>query len=151
VTEAASPGLAPPEPVTLFYEVFDFRRFAAGDFDELFGRYAAPDMELRLPREYPDLEDRKGVQAVSALFRQFEETWDEWRQEPEAWAQQGDTVLVFTSLVARGKGSGAEIATPAAHVWELSGDEVSSVAVHLDRDAALASAGFTPADLRPWS
>jgi len=130
--------------------MFEFRRVAAGELDDLYAAHAEPDMELHLPVAYPDVEDLVGLAGLKELFRMFQEIWEEWRQEPEAWARQGDTVVVLTTLVARGKGSGAEIATPAAHVWTLADERVKRVEVQPDRDAALHEAGLNPGDLRPW-
>jgi ketosteroid isomerase-like protein len=136
--------------VRLFYEVFDFRRASAGDFDELFRRHAAPGFELRLPAAYPDLENQRGLDALNALFRMFKEIWDEWRHEPEAWTSEGENVVVLVTLVSRGKESGVEVRTPAVHLWRLREGLVESVEVGTDRDAALASAGLSKDGLKPW-
>jgi ketosteroid isomerase-like protein len=122
----------------------------AGDFDELYERFVAPDMELRLPVGYPDLERSTGYEGMRAMFRMFEQVWDEWRYETESYATAGDTTVVLTILVARGRGSGVEIKTPVAHVWQLRDGLVASVEVQPDRPAALARTGLDEGDLKPF-
>jgi ketosteroid isomerase-like protein len=132
------------------YPTWEFRRQAAGEFDDVFRALAHPDFEIRLPAAYPDLDEVRGLEGVNALFRGFGQVWDEWRFEPELLFDGGDRAVVYLTLVARGKGSGAETATRGAHLWRLRGERFSRVEVYLDREEALAEAGLTGAQAEPF-
>jgi hypothetical protein len=61
-----------------------------------------------------------GHDGVRKFFRDLEDVWtDGIRLEPEAYFDLGEQTLVFYVLHARGGLSGAEVATPSAHVVRL--------------------------------
>ena len=55
--------------------------------------------------------------------------------------------MVLVVLRGKGKGSGAEVATPAAHVWTMRRGKAIRVAAYMDRAKALEAAGLSKAAL----
>ena len=51
--------------------------------------------------------------------------------------------MVLVVLRGKGKGSGAEVATPAAHVWTMRRGKAIRVAAYMDRAKALEAAGLS--------
>jgi ketosteroid isomerase-like protein len=57
----------------------------------------------------------------------------------EEFIQNGDRILVLINWVGRGKGSGAQIESPGAHLWTFRDGLVVDYGVYRDRDEARAA------------
>ena len=70
------------------------------------------------------------------------EAWEEVRWEPEQYLDAGDQVVVLIQMRARGRGSGAEVETPMAHLCTMRDGKLVRHETFFDRDDALAAAGL---------
>jgi ketosteroid isomerase-like protein len=61
--------------------------------------------------------------------------------EAEEFIESGDRVLVLITWIGRGKGSGAQIESPGAHLWTFSEGLVVHYGVYRNRDEARAALG----------
>ena len=91
--------------------------WARGDFSRR--ELCDPNIEGVWAAELPDPHVDKGIEAFFASSREWLATWEEFRLEAEAFLPVEDKVVVLVVLRGKGKGSGAEVATPAAHVWTM--------------------------------
>ena len=101
-----------------------------------------PNIEGVWTAELPDAHVDQGVEAFFASCRQWLSTWEGFRLEAEAFLPAEDKVVVLVVLRGQGKGSGAEVATPAAHVWTMKLGKAIRVAAYMDRAKALEAAGL---------
>jgi ketosteroid isomerase-like protein len=67
------------------------------------------------------------------------ESWEDFRQEIEDKIVRGPCVLLFIHLEAEGKGSGIEVNSRYAHLWQLSDGRGARVDAYYDREQALAA------------
>ena len=118
-----------------------YDEWARGDFSrrELFD----PNIEGVWAAELPDAHVDQGVEAFFASCREWLSTWEGFRLEAEAFLPAEDKVVVLVVLRGKGKGSGAEVATPAAHVWTMRRGKATRVAAYMDRAKALEAAGLS--------
>jgi ketosteroid isomerase-like protein len=71
------------------------------------------------------------------------EVWDSWEVEPLEFLENGDRLFVEHRVRARGKGSGIEMVQTYWSVWTFRDGKGAKLALHLDRDVALAGAGLS--------
>jgi ketosteroid isomerase-like protein len=118
-----------------------YDEWANGDFSrrDLFD----PTIEGVWAAELPDPHVDHGVEALIASSREWLTAWDAFRLEAEAFLPGEDKVVVLVVLYGQGKGSGAEVATPAAHVWTMRRDKAVRVEAYMDRAEALEAAGLS--------
>ena len=118
-----------------------YGEWAQGDFSrrELFD----PNIEGVWAAELPDAHVDQGVEAFFASCREWLSTWEGFRLEAEAFLPAEDKVVVLVVLRGRGRGSGAEVATPAAHVWTMRLGRAVRVEAYMDRARALEAAGLS--------
>jgi ketosteroid isomerase-like protein len=91
-----------------------------------------------------------GHDGVREFFRDIEDAWgDENSLEPEAYFDLGDDTLAFYRLHARGRYSGAEIATPIAHVYRWREGLIVNFKSYLHRGDALSELGVSEHELKP--
>jgi ketosteroid isomerase-like protein len=114
--------------------------WAQGDFSrrEIFD----PNIEGVWAAELPDAHVDHGVEALFASSREWLSTWEGFRLEAEAFLTAEDKIVVLVVLHGKGKGSGAEVATSAAHVWTMRRDKAIRVEAYMDRAKALEAAGL---------
>jgi ketosteroid isomerase-like protein len=126
------------ESVEALHRAYD--DWAQGDFSrrEIFD----PNIEGVWAAELPDPHVDQGVEALVASSREWLSAWEGFRLEAEAFLPAEDRVVVLVVLHGRGKGSGAEVATPAAHVWTMRRDKAIRVEAYMDRAKALEAAGL---------
>lgn len=78
-------------------------------------------------------------------LRQF---WDEWHSVWDLRVQLseirdfGETVVAFGTQIARGKASGADVASPVAYVFEFEHARIRRVSTHHDHAEALKAVGL---------
>ncbi len=85
----------------------------------------------------------RGLQQIRQAFEQEDsEAWDESRLEPERFIDGGDRVVVLQHEFRRGRGSGVELETDTAVVFEVRDGRVISIQGYMDRASALEAAGL---------
>jgi ketosteroid isomerase-like protein len=105
-------------------------------------QFAHPDIEAVPPPELPAAPAR-GMEAVKQLARQWVETFDDFKIEPERFIDAGgDQVVVFVRDSGRIKGSGAEIHNRFVHVWTLAAGKIIKWQTFMDESRALEAAGL---------
>jgi uncharacterized protein len=105
-------------------------------------RFAHADIEFVPPPELPTGPAR-GVEAVEQFARQWVETFDDFRIEPERFIDAGNQVVVFVRDSGRVKGSDAEIHNRFIHVWTLAAGKVMKWQTFTDESRALEAAGLS--------
>jgi ketosteroid isomerase-like protein len=104
---------------------------------EAFLERLAPEFQVRDRESSPDRETRHGKEGIKQLFASYMEAFDALRLEPNEFIDAGDQIVVCLHQRVRGKGSGAEVAGPLAHVWTVRGAEVLRLRIFKDKDSAL--------------
>lgn len=89
--------------------------------------------------DLPEAGTYQGAATIRSFLEQFLESWEEFHQEIEDKIVRGHCALLFIHLRARGKGSGIEVDSRYAHLWQLSGSRGARVDAYYDRDQALAA------------
>ena len=89
--------------------------------------------------DLPEAGSYQGVATICSFLENFLESWDEFHQEIEETIVRGHCALLFIHLRARGKGSGIEVDSRYAHLWQLSEGRGARVDAYYDRDQALAA------------
>ena len=85
----------------------------------------------------------RGPEQIRKVFeREDAEAWEERRLEAEAFIDAGDHVVVLLHEFRRGKGSGVEMETDTAVVYEVRHGHVVRIQGYMDRAAALEAAGL---------
>jgi ketosteroid isomerase-like protein len=89
--------------------------------------------------ELPEAGTYEGVGRIRSFLEQFMESWEDFHQEIEEREVRGRCVLLFIHLEARGQGSGIEVDSRYAHLWQVSEGKGARVDAYYDRDQALAA------------
>ncbi|MGH2978691.1 MAG: nuclear transport factor 2 family protein [Solirubrobacterales bacterium] len=89
--------------------------------------------------ELPEAGSYQGVATIRSFLEHYLESWEELHQEIEDRDVRGHCVLLFIHLEARGKGSGIEVNSRYAHLWQLSEGRGTRVDAYYDREQALAA------------
>jgi ketosteroid isomerase-like protein len=101
-----------------------------------------PEVEVWESPEFPGELAGKGydnlVRANETLFDAFDELSAEW----ERFFDLGDRILVFVRILGFGKGSGARVEAPQAHLFRLQDGRVTEWSLFGDRSKALEAAGL---------
>ena len=84
----------------------------------------------------------RGPEQIRDFFEQDSEAWDERRLDAERFIDAGDCVVVPLHEFRRGKGSGVEMETDTAMVYEVRDGRVVSIQGYMDRGEALQAAGL---------
>jgi ketosteroid isomerase-like protein len=84
----------------------------------------------------------RGSEQVRKFFEEDSDAWDERRLDAEEFIDAGDCVVVLLHEFRRGKGSGVEIETDTAMVFELGGRHVVRIQGYMNRADALEAAGL---------
>jgi len=98
---------------------------------------------LRLPPDYPEGElVFRGRDGFSQVIGLLQDSWRQWRFEPERFLDAGDQVVVFARIVGRGAASGVPFELETTHVWTIRAGRVASLHAYRDRSEALEAAGL---------
>ena len=84
----------------------------------------------------------RGPEQIGDFFAQDSDAWDERRLDAEQVIDAGDCVAVLLHEFRRGKGSGVEMETDTAMVYEVRDGRVVRIQGYMDRDEALEAAGL---------
>jgi uncharacterized protein len=117
--------------------------FSRGDLDAAAAEAVyAPDVEFHEDPKLLEPGVYRGREEIEAYFRQFLDSFEEYRFEIEELLDAGDRVVVFNRQWARGKGSGAEVEMRNAWVFTLRDGRIVRVQPYWDRSAAMEAAGL---------
>jgi uncharacterized protein len=89
--------------------------------------------------DLPEAGTYEGVVPIRSFLEHFLESWEDFHQEIEDKVVRGPCVLLFIHLEAQGKGSGIEVNSRYAHLWQLSEGKGARVDAYYDREQALAA------------
>jgi uncharacterized protein len=86
----------------------------------------------------------RGPEQIGRVFEQEDaEAWEERRLEAEEFIDAGECVVVLLHEFRRGKGSGVEMETDTAVLYELRDGRVVRIQGYMDRAKALEAAGLS--------
>lgn len=97
----------------------------------------SPDFELHDRPDLPDAKVYRGRQATKEFWRKTQELFAELRWEPLEFIDLGDTVVVETRIVARGRGSDVRIEAEETDVFWFRDGALVRLAGFPTRDEAL--------------
>lgn len=107
-----------------------------------------PEMTWSWSTEFPDIHGSyTDPDEARDRIREWLGGWESWRCEAEEFVVSGDTVVVLVRYLGRGKGSGAEVSQPGAHVWTMRDGRATALTIRIDRDLALRDAGIDGGDV----
>jgi ketosteroid isomerase-like protein len=84
-----------------------------------------------------------GREGVRATVAQWVEAWDEWREEIEEIRDLGSRLLVSSTQHGRSKGTGIEVETRYAVLYEVHGGKIVRMALHSTPAEALEAVGLS--------
>jgi ketosteroid isomerase-like protein len=84
----------------------------------------------------------RGRQELAAIIAAWLGAWEEWREEIEEIRDHGDEVYVVATQAGRGKGSGVEIKTRYAVVYEIRGALINRMTLYVDPAEGLEAVGL---------
>jgi ketosteroid isomerase-like protein len=87
--------------------------------------------------DLPEAGSYQGVAKIRSFLEHFLESWETFHQEIEEEIVRGHCALLFIHLDARGQGSGIEVNSRYAHLWQLRDGKGSRVDAYYDREQAL--------------
>lgn len=87
--------------------------------------------------DLPEAGSYQGVGTIRSFLEHFLESWETFHQEIEEEIVRGHCALLFIHLDARGQGSGIEVKSRYAHLWQLRDGKGSRVDAYYDREQAL--------------
>jgi ketosteroid isomerase-like protein len=117
-----------------------YEAFYRGDFDGALA-YFDPEVEVDASMRV-DEGIGHGRDAVYAMVARWVGAWDEWREEIEEIRDLGSQVLVISKQRGRAKGSGIEVATHYAVLYEIRGDKITRMTLYSEVAEALEAAGL---------
>jgi ketosteroid isomerase-like protein len=85
----------------------------------------------------------QGREGIETYFEEIANTWEELRVLGGEFRDLGDRVVVLGRTEGRGRGSGVQVDSPLAMVFDLLGGKMSRVLTYLDHGEALRAAGLT--------
>jgi len=100
-----------------------------------------PDVVVDASRRV-DVEVGHGRDELTAIIAGWIEAWDDWREEIEEIRDLGSHVYVVATQRGRGKGSGIEIETRYALLYEVEGNKISRMTLYDDPADALEAVGL---------
>jgi ketosteroid isomerase-like protein len=104
--------------------------------------YFDPNVLVDTSSARPDGVIGKGHEHLIATIGGWVDAWDEWREEIEEMRDLGDRVYVVATQRGRGKGSGIEVETRYALLYEVEGDQITGMTFYIDPAEALEAAGL---------
>jgi ketosteroid isomerase-like protein len=112
-----------------------YAAFHGGDIEAALAHFDA-DVILDATRRLDGGLER-GPEKLAKTIGRWTSAFDDWREEIEEVRDLGDRVCVVLTQHGRGKGSGIEIATRYAAVYEVSAGKITSVTLYVDPAEAL--------------
>jgi ketosteroid isomerase-like protein len=116
--------------------------WARGDWSSV--DWADPEIEFLGADMLPPVR-AKGLGELAETWREFLETWEGWRVEPEEYRELDDErILVLIRLSGRGKTSGLEVEqmrAEGANLFHIRNGRVTRLVLYWSRERALADLG----------
>ena len=112
---------------------------------EVLAELAEPGFEVVMvgPAYASAVIEASGLEGFRAAWLEWTSAFESYRIDVERMIDAGDRVVSLVSMVGRTKTGGVEVQAPGAAVWTVVDGRVQRVEFHLDRDAAMTSAGLT--------
>jgi len=110
------------------------------------GDYAAAATELgpKVEIDDTDIPESTGTDSFYAWLARWDEAWESWRIEDlEVRAVGGDRTISLFKMIARGKGSGIELARDDAVVTEYRDGKIVRLAYYNDQSQAFEAVGLS--------
>jgi ketosteroid isomerase-like protein len=117
-----------------------YEAFQRGDFDGALA-YFDPEVEVDASVRV-DEGIGHGRDAVATMVARWVGAWDDWREEIEEMRDVGRHVVVVSTQGGRAKGSGIEVETRYAVLYEIRGDTITRMVLHTGPAEALEAAGL---------
>jgi ketosteroid isomerase-like protein len=109
--------------------------------DRLFRDYLDEQFELHLPPDYPEGEPVfRGRTGMTQFISMLQDTWVDWRFEPQQFLDAGERVVVSGRILAEGGSSGVPIELETLHVWTVRTGRATGMQVFRDRSEAFEAA-----------
>jgi ketosteroid isomerase-like protein len=126
------------ENVELIQRMYDaFRRGDAGGALAYFDPDVEVDATIRV-----DEGVGRGRDAVQAMVARWVGAWDEWREDLEEIRDLDSHVLVVSTQRGRAKGSGIELGTRYAVLYEIRDSKITRMTLYSDPAQAVEAAGL---------
>jgi ketosteroid isomerase-like protein len=129
-----------------------FEAFAGGEFDVAFAPFD-PCAEWRTAADEPDSRTYSGLEEIRRFVSSLPDPWaDRFERKvvPEEYIDLGDWVVVPTSGVLHGRGSGIEVEIRETYAVRLRGESIVRVEEYRTKEEALkavrSAGGPDPAD-----
>ena len=112
--------------------------------EEVFAAVVEPDFEVMMigPTYVGRAIEGTGLEGFRAAWLEWTSAFESYRIDLERIIDAGDQVVSLVRMVGRTKTGGVDIEAPGAAVWTVVDGRVKRVEFHLDRAAAMASAGL---------
>jgi ketosteroid isomerase-like protein len=103
-----------------------------------------PEVEWRIPNPGLDIEGTyRGPEGVQRFWELFWDAWERISLQAERFIEVNeDCLLVFVRFWGKGRGSGAEIERPVAHVYEFKDGKIIGFDFYWGREEALNAVGL---------
>jgi ketosteroid isomerase-like protein len=120
-----------------------YEAFRRGDLDEV-ERFVDPDVELHgTSGGLSEGSVARGGPAVREMFESWDaDAWEESRLTPQEFIDVGDRVVVLQHELRRGRGSGVEVESETAVIFELREGRVTRMQGFMDQADALKATGL---------
>jgi ketosteroid isomerase-like protein len=132
--------------VELFRRLVD--AYSARDV-EAFIAYCDPEIEFHAAWSVPGGTVYHGHDGLRKWHRDLEDAWEEIRAEPDAFYDLGEQTLVFSTLHARGRQSGAEVTMFNAVIAKWRDGLCVDLRAYVDRKDAVTDLGISEEGLEP--
>ena len=119
-----------------------YEAFHSGDAETALG-FFDPNVLVDPSPARPDVPVGKGREHVSEVTTSWIATFDEWREEIEEMRDLDGRVLVLSTQRGRGKGSGVEVESHYAVLYDLHGGKITGLRMYRNLKAALEAAGLS--------
>ena len=113
---------------------------------EVFAELAEPGFEVVMmgPAYMSRVIEGSGLEGFREAWLEWTSAFESYRIDLERMIDAGDRVVSLVTMVGRTKTGGVEVEAPGAAVWTVVKGRVQRAEFHLDREAALRSAGLDP-------
>ncbi len=101
-----------------------------------------PDIEFHENPKLPEAAVCRGREAVERYFRQFLDSFQDYRFEIEEMHDAGDQVVVFNRQRGRGRESGVEVDMRNAWLFTFREGRITRIKPYWDREEAMSVAGL---------
>jgi ketosteroid isomerase-like protein len=121
-----------------------YEAFNRGDFDAAI-EGVHPEIEWIVLDMLPDPGPFRGPDGTRRFWEMWADAFDEFHAELDEYVDAGESVIVITRMVGRGKDSGVAVDTPGfPMVWTTRDNVIVRVEMFDSREKALAAAGLPP-------